>query len=310
MAVSHRGVYAAPVTPFRPDLTVDLDRYVDHCRSLLAAGCNGLMPIGSTGEAHSLTVEERMGQMDALAAAGLPMEKMLIGASSLAFPDAIRLAGHATRLGAGAVCVQPPFYYKPAETGPLLDFYARVIEGVADDRLRLLVYDWEGNLSVHFPLDFFERLFAAYPVHAIGIKDSSGNAEMLAERCKAFPDRTILAGTDSMTLTCMRAGGAGVMSGAANIVPETVLAIYTGHASEAGSAAQARIDALRAAIAPLPWFSALKSIMAWQTGAPAWRTARPAIRELTAAEEQALFAKLYALGLGPPAEATMTAAGD
>ena len=74
------------------------------------AGCQGLMPIGSTGEAHSFTVEERFEIMDALADSGLPMAKMPIGTSALAFPDAIRLVKYAVGLGAGGVCEQPPFY--------------------------------------------------------------------------------------------------------------------------------------------------------------------------------------------------------
>jgi len=296
-----RGVFAAPLAPMRADLSVDHAVYVDHCRALLAAGCDGLMPIGSTGEAHSLTVDERCRMIDALGDSGLPMEKMLIGASSLAFPDAIRLVRHAVEAGAGGVCVQPPFYYKPAETVGLLDFFARVIEGVADERLRLYVYDWEGNLGVHFDLDFFHRLFEAYPTVAVGIKDSSGDAAMLEERCRAFPDREVFAGTDSMTLTCLRAGGVGVMSGACNIAPDLVTAIYRNFETAAGAAAQARIDAMRAAMGGLPWFSALKSTLAWLSGDAAWLNARPAIRRLTAEEETGLRERLTALGFAPGA---------
>ncbi|MEC7649299.1 MAG: hypothetical protein VX900_13260 [Pseudomonadota bacterium] len=64
-------------------------------------------------------------------------QRMLIGASALALPDTIRLARHAVSIGAGGVCVQPPFYCKPAEDIGLFDFFSRVIDGVGDDRLRL-----------------------------------------------------------------------------------------------------------------------------------------------------------------------------
>lgn len=299
----YRGMFAAPLMPMRADLSADLDKYVAHCRDLLAVGCDGLMPIGSTGEAHSFTVDERIEQMDALAASDLPMDRMLVGASALAYPDAIRLVRHATELGAGAVCVQPPFYYKPAEDDGLLEFYTRVIEGVGDRRLRLIVYDWEGNLSVHFSLRFFERLFAAFPEQAVGVKDSSGDAVMLEERVKAFPDRAVLAGTDSMALTCLRAGGAGVMSGSSNIAPEVMIAIYRNAHADAGAEAQARIDAIRAVMKTMPWFSALKATKAWLSGDPSWLNARPAIRRLTAAEDAQLKAGLTALGLAPGEQA-------
>ena len=137
MTNSHRGVYAAPLMPMRDDLSAAHDKYVAHCRSMLDAGCQGLMPLGSTGEAHPFSIDERIVKMDALAASGLPTERMLIGASALALPDTIRLARHAVSIGAGGVCVQPPFYYKPAEDIGLFDFFSRVIDGVGDDRLRL-----------------------------------------------------------------------------------------------------------------------------------------------------------------------------
>ena len=110
MAIEPRGIYAAPLLPMHDDLSADLELYIAHCKSLLDAGCQGLMPIGSTGEAHSFIVEERIEAMDALAERGFPMTRMLIGTSALAFPAAIRLEKHAVGLGAGGVCVQPPFY--------------------------------------------------------------------------------------------------------------------------------------------------------------------------------------------------------
>ncbi len=299
MVKIHRGVYAAPLMPMHDDLSSDLGKYIAHCRSLLEAGCQGLMPLGSTGEAHSFTVDERIAMMDALAASDLPTENMLIGASALALPDTIRLVRHAISIGAGGVCVQPPFYYKPAEDVGLLDFFFRVIDGTNDDRLRLYVYDWESNLSVHHSLEFFRQLFDAYPAQAVGIKDSSGDAEMLEERCKAFPDKEVFAGTDGMTLTCLRAGGSGIMSGASNILPDVTTAIFANYETEVGEAAQNRLGEIRAAMGNLPWFSALKATMAWLSGDPAWRNARPAIRNLTAEEEQTLHSSLTKIGLSP-----------
>ena len=283
----------------RDDQTADLSKYVSHCHGLLDAGCQGLMPIGSTGEGHSFTVEERIATMDSLAESGLPVARMLIGTSALAFPDAIRLMKHAVGIGAGGVCVQPPFYYKPAETVGLLDFFSRVIDGVNDTRLRLYVYDWESNLNVHHSLTFFSRLFEAYPENAVGIKDSSGVPEMLEERCRAFPDKEVFAGTDGMTLTCLRAGGNGTMSGVSNIVPDVTTALFDGYEGKQGEAMQARVGEIRGAMGALPWFSALRATMAWLTGDPTWRNARPAIRRLTEGEEKTLRENLTAIGLTP-----------
>lgn len=299
----HRGVYGAPLTPIQDDLTVDLDKLVAHCRTLLDAGCHGLMPLGSTGEGHSFTVPERIAIMDALAESGLPMERMLIGTSALAYPDTIRLARHATALGAGGVCVQPPFYYKPAEAEGLFDFFSRVIDGIADESLRLYVYDWEATLGVHHGLDFFARLFDAYPKQAVGIKDGSGDVTMLEARCHAFPEKQVFTRSDAMTLACLRAGGAGVISGLANIVPRVAIRLFDEHGTDRGDAAQTRIHDICSAIGDLPWVMALKAVMARLSGDPTWRNARPAFRRLTASEERRLFANLAAIDVAAPAMA-------
>ena len=132
------------------------------------------------------------------------------------------------------------------ETVGLLDFFSWVIGGVNDTRLRLYVYDWESNLNVHHSLEFFTKLFEAYPQNAVGIKDSSGVADMLEERCQAFPDKEVFAGTDFMTLTSLRAGGSGVMSGISNIVPDVTTALYAGFEGDQGDAMQAWVGEIRA----------------------------------------------------------------
>ena len=92
------------------------------------------MPLGSKFKAHSFSIDERIATMGARAAGGLPTERILIGAGGPALPDTIRLARHAISIGVGGICVQPPFYYKPAEDIGLFDFFSRVIDVVGNDR--------------------------------------------------------------------------------------------------------------------------------------------------------------------------------
>ena len=73
------GVNAAVLTPMRADLSVDLDRMAAHCRWLLANGCNGLAILGTTGEANSLGVDERIAVMEGLVERGIPAARMLPG---------------------------------------------------------------------------------------------------------------------------------------------------------------------------------------------------------------------------------------
>lgn len=295
----HAGIYAAPVMPFGRGLEPDIPRYLAHCRRLLDAGCHGLMPLGSTGESHSLSIGERLALMSALAQSGMPVDRMLMGASALAFPDAVTLVQAALDAGAGGVCVQPPFYHKPLDDDALYGFYARLIDEVGDPALRLYVYDWEPNIQVHHSIRFFRRLFEAYPENAVGIKDSSGMADMLTERCAAFPDREIFVGADSMTLLGVGAGAAGTMSSISNIVPDLVVELYDKAVAGQGVREQARVDQIRREMSGQPWLPSLKAVLESQLGDSAFAAVRPPMRSLTDAEKDALLSRLAAIGVSP-----------
>src|SRR5690242_21481203 len=106
-----RGVYAAVLTPFNRALEPDPAQFVAHCRWLLANGCDGLAPLGTTGEANSLSVAQRLALIEATAVAGLPMEKFIIGTGSCALADAVTVTKAALAAGSGGALLLPPFYY-------------------------------------------------------------------------------------------------------------------------------------------------------------------------------------------------------
>ncbi len=293
-----RGLYPAPIMPLTPDRRPDLDHYLGHCRRLIDGGATGLMPLGTTGEAYSFTIAEKVETMEALAGAGFAMDRMLVGTSALALDDAVTLTRHALTLGAGAVCVQPPFYYARAVTADgLYDFYARFVERVADSRLRLLIYDNEGMLGgIHFPLDLLGRLFADFADAIIGLKDSNTDQAQLIERARAFPDAEIFGGTDSTALVSAR-HARGSLSAFANIMPATFLDLQRDPHGAAGEAAQARIDQVRGIVARYPVFPALREVVALQTGDDAWRQPRPPLTALTADQRKSLARALQEIGM-------------
>ena len=113
-----------------------VDAFAQHCRRLLDAGCHGLGIFGTTGEANSLSVDERVDAIEALVADGIPADVLLPGTGACALPDAVRLSQAALALGAPGVLALPPFYYKGVSDDGLFRFFAELIERVGDDRLR------------------------------------------------------------------------------------------------------------------------------------------------------------------------------
>ena len=107
------GIFAAAATPLKPDLTIDEEKLVAHCRWLLGdGGCDGVNLLGTTGEATSFSLDQRIGAMKAIAKSGLPMESFMVGTGAAALGDAIELTRTASELGFAGALLLPPFYYK------------------------------------------------------------------------------------------------------------------------------------------------------------------------------------------------------
>src|SRR5919199_5336716 len=130
---SPKGVLAAVLTPMDEDLSPDHKAFAAHCHGLLAAGCQGLAVFGTTGEANSLSVNERLAALEALLESGVPIEKLLPGTGSCALTDTVRLSHTALEAGTAGVLVLPPFYYKGVNEDGLFRFFAEVVERIGDD---------------------------------------------------------------------------------------------------------------------------------------------------------------------------------
>src|SRR5215217_7388145 len=163
MDSSFDGVYAAALTPLREDLTIDRRAFAGHCRRLLDEGCHGLAIFGTTGEANSFSVGERVDAWEALVADGVPARTLLPGTGACALSDAVTLTREALAAGAPGVLALPPFYYKGVSDDGLFRFFAELIERVGDDRLRLFLYHIPPMAQVGFTPELIGRLLEAYP---------------------------------------------------------------------------------------------------------------------------------------------------
>lgn len=110
--VALRGVIAAIPTPVTAAGAPDAERFLGLARRLLADGCDGLNMLGTTGEATSFTLDQRMALMTAAADGGLPLGRLMVGTGAAAVGDAAGLTRHAQDLGFAGALLLPPFYYK------------------------------------------------------------------------------------------------------------------------------------------------------------------------------------------------------
>jgi 4-hydroxy-tetrahydrodipicolinate synthase len=279
-----QGVLAPVLTPFDSQLNPDPGRFVSFCRKLLDDGCAGLVPFGTTGEANSLSVEERERLLDALLEGGVPAEKLLPGTGCAALPDTVRLSRKAARAGCAGVLVLPPFYYKnPSEEG-LYRSFAQAIDRTGEGRLRVYLYHIPQVSQVGIPLRLIERLLKAYPGVVTGIKDSSLELENTRAMLRAFPGFEVFVGTEKFLLATLREGGAGCITAIANVNAPAISCAFRERTEER----QREIDAVRVAFEKLPMIAALKEAVARRTGDAGWRAVRPPLVELSPDERASL----------------------
>lgn len=290
------GVFAAALTPMNDDLSVDHAGFARHCRWLLKNGCDGLAILGTTGEANSFSVAERIALLEKLVEAEIPAHRLVPGTGCCAVPDTVELSRAALALGAAGILVLPPFYYKNVSDEGVFAAYSEVIERLGDDRLRLYLYHFPRLSGVPISLGLIERLLKAYPGSVAGVKDSSGDLANMEAMVSAFPGFRVFAGTETHLLTMLRRGGAGCISATVNVDSALAAKVYAASQTDAAEALQAQLTGVRQAIEAVALIPALKAIMERHTGTPGWRNMRPPTMALPAAAADKLFADLDALG--------------
>src|ERR1700704_4886067 len=106
-----KGVLSPVVPPFKRDLSPDVGRFIAHCKWLLSQDC-GLAGFGTNSQANSMSADERIGLLEAIATAAGPPDRMMPGTGACSINEAPKVSAHATRPAVPGVLMLPPFYYK------------------------------------------------------------------------------------------------------------------------------------------------------------------------------------------------------
>ena len=295
------GVNAAVLTAMNADLSIDLDRMAAHCRWLLANGCNGLAVLGTTGEANSLGIQERIALLEGLIARGIPASKMLPGTGTTALTDTVLLTKSAEALGCRGALMLPPFYYKNPSDDGLLAYFNEVAQRVGG-AISLYLYNFPQQSAIPFSVDFIARLLKANPGKYKGIKDSSGSYENGLSYVENFAKDgfEVYAGDDTLLKPLLEKGSAGCITAASNVNCAIGAQVYAGWNTAAGAGAHEVLAATRKAVVSVPLIPGLKSLVARNTGDPRWTNIRPPHLPLSAAQQAALFSAFDACGLALP----------
>jgi 4-hydroxy-tetrahydrodipicolinate synthase len=220
-----RGAFTALVTPFTADGAVDEAAFRRLVRWQILAGIDGLVPCGTTGEAPTLSNEERERLIAATVevAAERPSRDrvhVVAGTGTNDTAATVRATRRAAELGADAALVVAPYYNRPDSR--MLEAHFRAIADDGD--LPIVVYNVPSRTGTNVDADTFLRL-AEHP-RVVAVKEASGNLEQIARICAERPrDVAVLSGDDAWTLPVLAMGGDGVVSVASNEIPGELVAL-------------------------------------------------------------------------------------
>jgi 4-hydroxy-tetrahydrodipicolinate synthase len=200
----------AMVTPFDAEGGVDLATAADLARRLVAAGSDGVVVNGTTGESPTLSGSERLALLDAVRDA-LPEHAVLMGTGTNSTASTVAQTRQAMEHGADAALIVTPYYNKPPQEGLIAHY-----EAAADVGLPVVMYNIPSRCVVNMPASTQLRL-AQHP-NIIGTKESAGDLDQCTEIVAGAPSGFLVwSGDDSMTLPMLSTGAYGVVSVAAHV---------------------------------------------------------------------------------------------
>ncbi len=208
-----KGAFTALVTPFK-DGEVDEAALRNYIEEQIAAGINGLVPCGSTGESATLTHEEHDRVIDITVETTAGRVPVIAGAGSNSTRETIKLTKHAADGGADAALLITPYYNKPSQAG-LYEHFKTVAE---ECDIPIFLYNVPVRTAVNLSSETTARLSELPGI--IGIKEATGNMEQISQTIRLSKDGFIvLSGDDASTLPLLSIGGSGVISVTSNIAP-------------------------------------------------------------------------------------------
>ena len=213
-----KGIYAAGMSVFNSDLSLDIKKTISHAEKIIDYGCHGVAIFGSTGQAQLISVSEKISLLNELSKSKY-REKYLIGTGLNSLNETINFMKVATSLNFSDFLIMPPAYYKYGDS-EVIEFYSRVVDAVPDSRI--ILYNFEKLCGYKFSIECVEKLVRKFPKNIVGVKDSSYN---LYEYLK-IDNFSVLPGSESKLLKGLELGCAGIITATCNVTAGLSRQVY------------------------------------------------------------------------------------
>ena len=213
-----KGIYAAGMSVFNKDLSLNILKTVKHAEKIIDQGCHGVAIFGSTGQAQLISVSEKISLLNELSKS-LYKDKYLIGTGLNSLAETVNMMRVASSLNFNDFLIMPPAYYKYGDS-EVIDFYSRVVDAAPNSKI--ILYNFEKLCGYKFSIECVEELVKKYPKQIVGVKDSSYN---LYEHVK-IDNFSVLPGSESKLLRGLELGCAGIITATCNVTANLSRKVY------------------------------------------------------------------------------------
>jgi 4-hydroxy-tetrahydrodipicolinate synthase len=299
-----QGTIAPILTPFENDGRIARDLWIAHAKWVLDQGAHYLSPFGTTGEALSVSLRERIEALEWLVEAGIAPDRLMPGTGVTALPESAELTAHAVKLGCAAVMVLPSFFYTAVGDNGQARYFSELIERVGDRAMRMILYHIPQNSGVAVSPALTAWLNEAFPETVVAYKDSAGNWDNTAAVIAAAPKVAVFPSSEAQLTKGLASGAAGCISATVNLNAAAIRALYdAARAGQDVTEADSAVKAFRKAVQDAGLISSMKALLAVRSGDKRWLNMRAPHENPTEAAGEALLAVLGGLAdhIGPRA---------
>ena len=281
-----KGVFAASMSIFDKNLTLDSNKTILHSENLINQGCHGVAMFGSTGQAQLISVSEKINLLNKLSE-NKYKDKYLIGTGLNSLAETINLMKITSSLGFSKFLIMPPAYYK-YEDKDVLNFYSQIIDKIPESKI--ILYNFEKLCGYKFSIDCVESLVKKFPDQIVGVKDSSYN---LYENLK-IENFSVLLGSEVKLLKGLELGCTGIITATCNVTASLARKVYDDFLKNNEQTKNEKLCNVRKVFDQFNLISGLHSFLAQEN--KIYENILPPLRLLNSSDSKKLIENLAKLG--------------
>ncbi len=218
------GIYAATMSVINSDLSLNIEKTIDHAEKLIDQGCHGTAIFGSTGQSQLISISEKIDLLNKLSKSK-HKDKHLIGTGLNSLSETINFMKIASSLNFKKFLIMPPAYYKYGDS-EVIEFYSKIIESIPE--CKIILYNFEKLCGYKFSISCVNQLVKKFPNQIVGVKDSSYN---LFENLK-IKNFSIFPGSELKLLKGLELGCSGIITATCNVTAQMSRKVYDDFYSE------------------------------------------------------------------------------